>query len=52
MLQWLIPALTGSLLIKLGTDAESWLGWVGVAIGGFHIFAAVIVAWARYGTKL
>lgn len=49
---WVIPALTGSLLIKLGTDADTWLGWVGVALGCFQIFAAVVVAWARYGIKV
>lgn len=51
MLQWLIPAITGALLIKLGTDQGGFLGVAGIAVGGFQVFAALVAAWIIYAKK-
>lgn len=47
-LRWLFPALTGTLLIRLGNDSDGFFGGAGVALGAFYIFAALVSAWNDY----
>jgi hypothetical protein len=48
LLQWLIPAVTGSLLIRLSDEVTGFLFIAGVAVGGFQLFAAILWAWKTY----
>lgn len=51
MLQWLIPAITGILLIELGGEREGFIGVAGIAVGGFQVFAGLVAAWLLYVKK-
>lgn len=48
MLNWLVPAITGILLIELGGERDGIIGMAGLIVGGFQVIAALIVAWAMY----
>jgi hypothetical protein len=48
-LRWLVPALTGGVLINLSLNTTGSLGGWGLALGMFYTFAAIIGAWELYG---
>jgi hypothetical protein len=48
-LRWLVPALTAGLLINLSLNTTSPLGGLGLALGIFYTFAAIMGAWDLYG---
>jgi hypothetical protein len=46
--QWLLPSLTGLLLLNLSkTAGDIWAG-LGVAVGLFYIWAGLSAAWMLY----
>jgi hypothetical protein len=47
-LRWFIPALTGSVMLRLSSEVSGLLYALGIAIGGFYIFAAVVSAFLDY----
>jgi hypothetical protein len=47
-LRWLVPALTGTLLIRLSEQSQGFLAGAGLVLGAFYIFAALLSAWTDY----
>jgi hypothetical protein len=47
-LLWLIPALTGILLIDLGGERLGIIGWAGIGFGAMYIWSSLSMAWKMY----
>jgi hypothetical protein len=48
-LRWLVPALTGGVMINLSLNTTSPLAGLGLAFGIFYTYAAIMGAWDLYG---
>jgi hypothetical protein len=48
-LRWLVPALTAGILINLSLNEISVLDGLGLALGFFYAWAAIMGAWDLYG---
>ena len=48
-LRWLVPALTAGILLNLSLQDKSVLDGVGLAVGLFYAWAAILGAWELYG---
>jgi hypothetical protein len=47
-LRWLVPAITGTLLIRLSEESQGFFSGAGLVVGAFYIFAALLQAWSDY----
>jgi hypothetical protein len=47
-IRWLVPALTGTLLLRLWQESEGFFAGAGLVFGVFYIYAALVSAWSDY----
>jgi len=47
-LRWLVPSLTGILLVEFASETSGFLHWAGLVFGLFYLWAGITAAWEMY----